>query len=54
VAFLVLWRGLVALGVTVVISGVVKARLAERTPMRRGGWHELSASELARGSLGRR
>jgi hypothetical protein len=39
-------RTLVALGVTVIVAGVVRLRGTGGTPPQRGGWRELPADEL--------
>ena len=39
-------RTLVALGVTVIIAGIVRLRGTGGTPPQRGGWRELPAEEL--------
>ena len=39
-------RALVAMGVTVIIAGVVRLRGSGGTPPQRGGWRELPPDEL--------
>jgi hypothetical protein len=39
-------RSLVALGVTVIVAGIVRLRGSGGTPPQRGGWRELPPDEL--------
>ena len=39
-------RTLVALGVTIIVTGIVRLRGTGGTPPQRGGWRELPADEL--------
>jgi hypothetical protein len=39
-------RTLVAMGITVIIAGIVRLRGTGGTPPQRGGWREVPADEL--------
>ncbi len=39
-------RTLIAMGVTVIIAGIVRLRGTGGTPPQRGGWREVPADEL--------